>query len=426
MRTIIMLAGLVLAAGASSAGAGELPSAGKEADKKGPLAALPSKPGPHVEKLKALGDGAWLNLGAPAPDPKWGLALGRAFTPKMAAAPDLGGAFLYGEGPHGGTNERDGREYYNDELFFYNLNAHAWVCCYPGTQTKGLTVKFDPELKCEVNEKGEPLPISQMCHGWNATAYSARRKEFAFMADGSYFWPKALGHYRKWDDVNVVHKQGPWIYHADSGKWELCKTSNRPHIESAPILETVAKDGRETLFHYLRSGESWLYDLEKREWTNAKPKGPPPPWGIEGVACYDPKRSRVYMGGGDWPDPKTTNVLWAYDVGTNALVDLGARNSKFIKYPNWGSVMTYDTANDKVVLMKYWGEKDADRGIFVYDPETNAWSDGQHFPAEVAKALPGNQPNGFYSAEHNVHIYHVAKDGYKNGAILAYRLKAGK
>ncbi len=45
-------------------------------DKKGPLAELPSKPGAHIEKIKALGDNQWLNLGVPAADPKWGKARG--------------------------------------------------------------------------------------------------------------------------------------------------------------------------------------------------------------------------------------------------------------------------------------------------------------------------------------------------------------
>ena len=35
-------------------------------DKQGPLAELPSKPGAHVEKIKAMGDNEWLKLGVPA------------------------------------------------------------------------------------------------------------------------------------------------------------------------------------------------------------------------------------------------------------------------------------------------------------------------------------------------------------------------
>jgi hypothetical protein len=34
-------------------------------DKKGPLADLPSKPGVHIEKIKAMGDNEWLNLRPP-------------------------------------------------------------------------------------------------------------------------------------------------------------------------------------------------------------------------------------------------------------------------------------------------------------------------------------------------------------------------
>ena len=51
---------------------------GNAQDKKGPLADLPSKPGAHVEKIKAMGDNEWLNLGAPSADPKWGKARGSA------------------------------------------------------------------------------------------------------------------------------------------------------------------------------------------------------------------------------------------------------------------------------------------------------------------------------------------------------------
>ena len=35
-----------------------------------PLQGLPSKPGPHIEKIRKLGDNAWLELGQPAADPK--------------------------------------------------------------------------------------------------------------------------------------------------------------------------------------------------------------------------------------------------------------------------------------------------------------------------------------------------------------------
>ncbi len=54
-----------------------------------PLTGLPSKPGPHVERIKALADNTWLELGAPAPDPKWGRARGRSWFAAMPFAPVL-------------------------------------------------------------------------------------------------------------------------------------------------------------------------------------------------------------------------------------------------------------------------------------------------------------------------------------------------
>ena len=59
-----------------------MPAAARCAE--GALAGLPSKAGPHVEKVKQLGDNEWLELGQPAPDRQWGRARGRSW---MAAMP---------------------------------------------------------------------------------------------------------------------------------------------------------------------------------------------------------------------------------------------------------------------------------------------------------------------------------------------------
>src|SRR5215218_1299837 len=89
------LVGCVLGAFAPRAQAEEKP--------KGPLAELPSKPGAHVEKIRALGDNEWLNLGTPAADPKWGRARGRSWSSNMPFAPDLRGGFVFAEGVHAYT-----------------------------------------------------------------------------------------------------------------------------------------------------------------------------------------------------------------------------------------------------------------------------------------------------------------------------------
>ena len=100
----------------------------------GSLAGLPSKPGPHIAKIKAMGDNEWLNLGVPAADPKWGKARGSAWGAKaLILAPDKRGAFLFGEGVHAYVKP-DGHAM--DDLWFYDINAHAWMSLYPGMNTK--------------------------------------------------------------------------------------------------------------------------------------------------------------------------------------------------------------------------------------------------------------------------------------------------
>src|SRR5258708_1450545 len=89
-----------------------------------PLTGLPSAPAPHIAKIKSLGNNAWLNLGQPAPDPRWGRARGRSWTSEMPFAPELRGAFLYGEGQHGYAKP-DG--HYMDDLWLYDINAHRWI-----------------------------------------------------------------------------------------------------------------------------------------------------------------------------------------------------------------------------------------------------------------------------------------------------------
>src|SRR5215467_12111435 len=85
------------------------PARAADADNKAPLAVLPGTPGPHLDKIKALGDNTWLNLGSPATDPKWGKGRGRSWSSRMVHAPDLRAAFLFGEGVHAWWNKQNHR-----------------------------------------------------------------------------------------------------------------------------------------------------------------------------------------------------------------------------------------------------------------------------------------------------------------------------
>ena len=129
--------------------------------REGPLAELPSKLGEHLAKIKALKQGEWLELGPPKADPKWGRARGRSWTAKMPLAPKLRGAFLFGQGVHGYVKPNG---HYMDDLWFYDINAHRWICCYPGANTNTLKLSINKD-GFETNGDGEPIPVAAMAPG---------------------------------------------------------------------------------------------------------------------------------------------------------------------------------------------------------------------------------------------------------------------
>ena len=53
----------------------------RPATRSGPLAGLPSAPAAHLEKIRALGEDAWVNLGPPAADPDFSVGKEKGHPP---------------------------------------------------------------------------------------------------------------------------------------------------------------------------------------------------------------------------------------------------------------------------------------------------------------------------------------------------------
>jgi hypothetical protein len=412
----VIVAAFVLAAIA------QLPAKDDKVEIKGPLAGLPSKPGPHVEKIKALDDDSWLELGAPAADPKWGKARGRAWGCRMPFAPELGGAFLFGEGVHGYTKP-DG--HYMDDLWFYDLNAHRWICCYPGADVKSLDLTVTEE-GFEATKDGERIPVASMAHAYEMVTYDTKLKRFMSMPCPGDYWKKPLERRLQWlKDVpkDAPKAAGPWTFDTTASKWDR-RTSSTPQPHSGFGDVFIYLPDRERAFFRNKDGV-WSYDPAKNKWASLAPKGPKAPFGIDPTACYDTKRQRVYLGGGSYPvAPKGENAFWVYDVKENAWIDpkpKGAPCNGSTSYNTNVAAMHYDTVNDVVVLFHFGGDKEG-QGIFIYDPESNTWL----AEPRVACKATGQCKNAYYDPELNVHIIHGAGDSRDDGTVWAYRYKKVK
>jgi len=380
------------------------------------LSDLPSKESDHLSKLKSLPDNTWLDLGAPKPDPKFGKARGHSWGARMPYAQDLRGAFLFGEGVHGYVKP-DG--HYMDDLWFYDVRGHRWICCYPGADTKSLDLTLNAEGL-------EPIPVASQVHGYQMNTYDPDLKRFMSMPNPHGYEKKALPQREKWLKKPPADA-GPWIYESATGKWSRTKTGT-----AAP------ESGFGDTFHYLpsikkaffshRSQDAWLYDPAANTWEKLEAKGPPPPFGIDAVSCFDSKRGRLYIGGGSYPvAPEGARGFWVFDLKTKTWSDpkpKGAPCRGSNSFPTKNALMVYDAAHDAVLLLfhSHHDDKPEKLGIYVYDPEANAWSDE---PLAIPEKLgrDRNPKNGFLDPALNAIFIHSGGDSRDDGVIWVYRYK---
>lgn len=388
----------------------------------GPLKGLTSKPGPHIDKIKNLANNEWLNLGKPAGDAKWGNARGRSWCAALPLAPELRGAFLFGEGVHGYAKP-DGR--YMDDLWFYDINGHRWICCYPGADTKTLELTIDKD-GFEATKDGERIPVASQVHGYSMNTYDTERKRFLSVPNLHEYWTKALPQRKEWLKPAPADAS-PWMFETTTGKWNRIKTGTPgPKSSYGDNLHYLPDRKQAVFFH--RSQDVWLYDTQKDTWKSLKPEGTPPPFGIDATSCYDSKRGRIYIGGGAYPvAPETGHAFWIYDLKANRWLDLKPKGKPCKgsnSYATLNAFMAYDPATDKVLLVyhSYHYGKMERVGIYLYDPEANAWTEE---PIELPKALKESKlvKNGFFDPELKAIFIHSAGDSVDDGVIWVGRFK---
>jgi hypothetical protein len=402
-----------------------------------PLAGLPSKPGPHIAKIKALGDNQWLKLPDTAADPKcpsWrGKSYGRSWSPKAAYAAELGGAFITGEGRHNGTDRKTG--YYGDDVWFYDLYANRWIAIYPGThipsfegKLKDGTYKIDD--KGIIRDKtGMPIPAGTMSgHAGFLLDYDKANRKF-FWGGSTCGWLTGglKAPYQR--ALKAQGKKGAaaglWMYDVASGKFERFahapvpyKTRNFNFYQYVPSTRTIMNCG-------LR-GQEWWMDLKAGTVKKTKASGDRPAKGSAYGACYDSKRDRVYVfGAAGYGIRKEKFVpedhFYYYDVKTKTWVKPKAKNSPTMNYA-WGRfMMEYDSVNDRVLVM-YITHRMAkeDRAIHVYDPATNKFA----APIPVTEEqLPTGYCHSFFCPELNAFVIHRSRGDNRPGNTWVWRYK---
>jgi len=445
-RASVVALTLIMAAWVTAAGepltpvpppAGEGPRA--RAERKGPLKDLPSKPkGEHLEKIKALGDNSWVNLGSPAPDPKWGRARGRAWGGKaFALAPDIRGAYFTGEGIHAFVKP-DGHGM--DDYWVYDINAHRWICIYPGTNVKDFTplVKSGDlrvgEHGLVANKAGQPMPGHLFIHAWGFLTYDTDRRKFALLALGpgysNYYFPglgfqdkgrfdglkEGLGLLQEQMKAKTAKSSSPWFYDTATGEFESYPATNRCPVQTGHGQLLYIQSKKQYLF-IADGGQVAFFDPDRKSWTAVAVKGKGPA-GYDIGACYDSKRDRVYIGA-IGPKGKTAedgNAILVYDIGSETWIRPNAKGDSPSAWTTNQCSVHYDAASDLVLVLHY-----SDKKAYVYNPETGAWGDPLPMPDGMMKH--SDCGHAFYDPELNAHFVFFAGDSVDNGVMWAYRYK---
>ncbi len=403
----------------------------KKAERKSPLAGLPSPEGPHIARIKAMKDNSWLDLGSPKPDPKFGDGLGRAWGWKMPFAPKLRGAFIYGEGVHGFSMVRNGVRRYNDELFFYDINGHRWICCDPGTDVANYRAIINKD-GFETRPDGEVAPVADCAHTYGMNTYDTDRGAFMTHSVPSTYWPKVIKGRKKFladnkGKRNLDHAS-PYMWSAQKGRWDRRRTKMRSprslRLHTMLYIPTMKK----AFGHSFTSQDIRFYDPATNTWETVKSKGPKNTISYCELHCYDSKRNRVYLAGGRGAGrlPKGSNALWVYDLKTHTWIDPKPKGSPCAGIPAYAittAFMLYDSASDVVVMFSHKTGRDKSvdmRGMYVYDPARNAWATVSRSLPKGTERLPGH---GFYDHKLNAHFYFAAGDSRGGGKMLVYRYK---
>jgi len=409
------------------------------AERKGPLAALPSAPGAHIEKIKALGDNQWLNLGAPAADPKWGRSRGCTWGGKsMVLAPELRGAFRTGEGVHAYVKP-DG--FGHDDYWFYDINAHRWICLYPGTDTRNFKKQVqDGALKVDdvgrvVDASGQPIPGHLLIHAFGCISYDTDLKKFGILQGAVFtrhFMPglKAHGGEGLVDEgIALLEKQGmnkaghnfaPWAYNSLTGRFERELAANAtPRLGDPWPMYLYIPSKKE----FFAAGPSCIafFNPATRTWSPPVPNSATPNGWVLG--CYDSKRDRVYGG---------YLGFCYYDIKTNVITRISDGATCPVCLNNNNNALVYDSGNDTILALAFTkfagpnGIKYDQTGIFAFDPETKTWREPIPFDAEFSSQIIKDYKEAnaaFYDQELGVIFIYSAADSGDNGTMWVYKFK---
>jgi hypothetical protein len=403
---------------------------------------VPSAEGAHIATIRAMPNNSWLALGTGAPDPQWGAPTAATWGSRQPWCNPYRGAWYYNEISHGydtiGSGVRAGR--LDDSLWFYDLNAHRWLCLYPGTDSANYAALVaSGEVRAGgvglVLDKQDRIIPQDLCagHNWSRSTYDEQRNLWLFHVIGNATatnWFPSPDYTNMHDACIALQQQGlawstttPMFYDPLAGRfhYEILNPGN-----TGGHAALYSDDGSAMPITYIPAwgfylvasrGGTAYYDYPNKQWWLVNPVGLHVQ-GRDHQPVVDTLRNRVYYIGGIQPEhPENqpwTNNFWSFDASAAfpwswTQVHPGGAGTNALDYlTSNGAFVFYDTANDVVLALSGFGIY----GVFAWHPATNVWEAlPDTMPTELrARVDPGgiglNSNVGYYDPTLGVCVLH--------------------
>jgi hypothetical protein len=170
---------------------------------------------------------------------------------------------------------------------------------------------------------------------------------------------------------------GLWTWTPEGRKWTLVHAEHDGKTQPMATLDpafAAAEDLRGALLfggeRYAFSNETWWLDLDRGAWEKLKTNAAPPARAqTENAMVYDPARKQFILFGGRGVDGKPLGDTWIFDVQRKEWREIKAGGPP----ARDGHVVVFDQKSGKMIAFGGNGLKAAD--TWVFDPQTERWEE---------------------------------------------------
>ncbi|MHC4914261.1 MAG: HEAT repeat domain-containing protein [Planctomycetota bacterium] len=241
--------------------------------------------------------------------------------------------------------------------------SHGQRCDAPQL---GETWLYDVQENTWTDARPPVRPVG-MCGTWGLSSDEHLGRVLSMRGFGG-------GHGWTWGRSKALRQSAPWVYDSEKNEWTPVRPADSPgsrgftslaYVRPVQVHVTCGGQGGK------RSGRDnvWAYDMYSNSWHMLPLPEKRPGARAHETTLYVPSIDRVLMKGGSYGASKNDNGTWLYDLKKNAWQN--ARNDDPKKVPKFRKPVVYDPATGDVLA--FITDTGRSAAVWRYSTEKNEW-----------------------------------------------------